>query len=70
MTPSISGFTSGTVVTYDNSAAAGGDFPSATGQSVDLLGAEVVQDVRLEMQKRNAGFRMHARLACEGELAQ
>jgi hypothetical protein len=63
----ITAFTSANSVDYDNSAAEGGDFASGSGLTLNLHGAEVLQDVRLEMQKRNASFRLHALLACEGE---
>ena len=61
-------FNAANSVDYDNSAAAGGDFASGTGLTVELLGAEVLQDAKLEMQKRQAGIRAHVFLACEGEL--
>lgn len=60
----ITAHTSANQVTYDGAALTG------TGATVSLLGCEIVQDARLEMQKRATDFRMHLLLACEGELAQ
>ena len=48
-------------VTYD------GDPITGTGLTVQLLGAEVLQDMHMNMQKKNGKFRLHALLACEGE---
>jgi hypothetical protein len=44
-------YNSATDVEYDNSAAAGGDFASGTGLTVELLGAESVQALSLSCHK-------------------
>lgn len=65
----ITAFTSANEVDYDNSAAAGGDFASGTGLTLDLLGAEVIQDAHIELYKSASGdLGLHALMALEGEL--
>jgi hypothetical protein len=57
----ITAFVAATSVTYDGVALTG------TGLTVSLLGAEVLQDMHMNMQKQAGQFRLHALLACEGE---
>jgi hypothetical protein len=57
----ITAYVAATSVTYD------GDPITGTGLTVQLLGAEVLQDMHMNMQKKNGKFRLHALLACEGE---
>lgn len=65
----ITAFTDADEVDYDNSDAAGGNFTSGTGLTLELLGAEVLQDLQLVAYKEaDADQRIVALLACEGEL--
>lgn len=58
----ITAYTSANQVTYSGTALTG------TSATVKLLGAEVVQSAHIVVQKRHARLRMHALLACEGQL--
>lgn len=66
----ITGFTSATVVTYDNSAGAGGNFASGTGLTVELLGAEVLQTMQASVyRERDGDTRFVLLLALNGQIA-
>jgi hypothetical protein len=59
--------TSATSVNYDNAA---GDFVSGTGQTVSMLGAEVLQDLEISSIKGKAGeFEVTVLLALGGQIA-
>ena len=65
----ITVFNSANSVDYDNSPDEGGDFASGSGLTLNLHGAEVIQDARLDLYKSASGdLGLHALLACEGEL--
>lgn len=62
----ITAYTGADEVDYDN---ADGDFASGSALTLDLLGAEVVQDAHMTMKKdaRAGGHRLNMLMALEGE---
>lgn len=62
----ITAYNSANSVDYDNT---DGDFASGSGLDMNLLGAEVIQDAHMTMERARSGsgHRLHLVMACEGE---